>query len=436
MKKTISNLLTISIVLFASSVLMSGGCDERPSNVGYHFVEQPYLKFHELLRLLDNKDEARVYNALCNLAEREKALNDFLSEGDSTGPSKRDTLKLIHQKAMTLASSDDPWVSSAAIRLLGELKIDQAAFIDLILRDNRNERNIQLEICKQLGNAEKKDQRSLRAKILFLRSQDDWLLRHSAYEVTDNDDSCASDIFLDDYLHSSDPDARRLALGAMNRHVDRTSFQAVAHAYDTTADEEMRISLLLGLMLCKDPDLLEDWAFALPPRQMDSVISFITEVTLQNDPGQKENPDLSRIILRALRQGWRPSQSQLEPDEPFLPGENYLYKDLLLCKYNTPDQPDSITITKAGRTVENALLADPVLRKEWLDYEARFKPRSLPDPLLKEHHALVETFLKNSRSMILRETQDSNLARFFEKELLQQESVFRKTSVPMRRRDQ
>lgn len=430
MKKTIQGLL-IPITLIISSLFLYGGCDDAPGNVGYHFVLLQPRKFEDLIRSLDNKDEAIVYNSLCNLTMEVKTINEFTTQDKFKGLPQHDTALIIHEKAMHLISSDDPWVSSAAIRLLGELKFDKPAFLNRILQDNRRERNVQLEICEQLGKAEHKDQRLLRTKILFLRSQKDWLLQHSAYVITDEEDSCASDIFLDDYLHSSDPDTRRLALAAMNRHADRTSFKALAHAYDTTVDEDMKTSLFLGLLGCNDQSMIEDWAFSKPGR-MDTVLEFIAEVTLQNNPGQKMNPDLSQIILRALGQGWRPPRISFDPDEAFFPGENYLYKHLLQCKYNTPEKPDSITTNKAGTAVERALLTDPNLRKEWLDYEARYKPRLLSASLIKKHRALMESFLKSSHNMILDDTKDTILARFFEKELLQQEEMFRKATMPIR----
>jgi len=426
MKKALGFLSLAIAAIFSARLLMSAGCDGE-SNVGYHSVEIPWKSDGERLKDLSNGDAAIQYNTLCILDLKAGDMNNYLDRDSFRGSPARDTSLMIHEKVMTMMASQDPWVSSAAIRLLGNITFQKDIYFDRILRDNRPERNIQLEICHQLKSADIKDQALLRNKIIFLHMQKDWLLRCSAYGIVGMKDSCATDIFLDDFRNSADPDIRNLALMALAAHVDRSSFNVLAEAYEQASSEEVKTTILAGLLTSRDQDRALDWFFS-KPKLVDSLMESIVESAAdKNGP-----PICAKILVNALQKGWKPGTLPVNENEAIYPGEPLLYKELLEYKYSSQSNPDSVTITPNGKLVEAALLADPVLRKDWLKYESHMKPRKIPAVLEKEHLQLTNDYIARCKALIVRETGDTTLASNFEKSVWSEANTLYQTTFPKR----
>jgi hypothetical protein len=410
MKNTLLHVLVPLLLASLAPLLLAGGCD-GDSNVGYHYVSMSWLPLRDQVRLLNDKDHDKVYNALCDLYSSADFFDEYFSNDSLRHTPQYDTIVALHARAFNLMGSSDPWVSSAAIRFIGKFKYHKKEFIDVILRNNTRERNIQLEICEQLRYDSTKDQNLLREKVLFLRKQRDWLLRNSAYAIINPKDSCPADLFMEDFRGPASPEVRMFALDAMQDHVSDTVFHFLIHAWELENDPTMKHEIQRTLYNAKNPNLLAEWLETQP-----AVVQQLMP-TLVALSGDEPSTAVSSIIVRQIRKGWKPSAAPLPPKERNYPGEPILYRNLLRWKFHSTERPDSNTLTADMRAIENALLSDSLLAQEWLSYQEKMSTRPLPSSFLRDHRALTDEYLRKSLKMMEGQVTDTAAANAFQRSI-------------------
>ena len=431
MNNNIRNLSSILITIACTMAiipLMAPGCGEGEGNgnVGYYSISIHGFEEADYIEMLKSADQEMQYNAICNLGERD--YNRILVADSLKGTGQYDTALMVYQKIYSLMESKNQWVSSAAIRFINGFQYHRRAFVQSALNNDNPARNVQLEIIMDLALDSAKDQDLLNQKIRFLQQQPSWLLQNGRYLLIGKKDNFSLNQLTREYNTSAEEYKKLLILHVLTEHVTDSVFSFLANEWATTKNERIKDMIFSALPKANSHQLVLQWFndhYYMSEKDMKEIVSHLLDQDSSNTYG--------KLIAMALEKGWKPSSVICEQDETELAGLPLLYTYLFLTKYRETDSGNfKLQQTVAGKTIEDALLRDPLLRSEWLNFEKRMldsqKP-ALPAEAINRHRQLTVEYLRRTRLLLLQYKVDSSLYSSFEKDVNTHADVMYKEKI-------
>jgi hypothetical protein len=383
------------IVLVITMTLMSGGCGgDKKVNVGYYYIEIPAWEIADYQQMLSSKNPEEQYNALAYLSFRYDDA-DVLKYDSMKGTGRYDTALMIYNKAVELTASENSWVSSAAFHLLGVFEYEKAfaVYRTQLLKNRNSSLNVQMEIYEQLKGDSITDYSLLKVKINFLSQQPSWLLKKSAYHLMKRGDSLIMNDVMKKYNAAANDVDKFLLLEALTHNINDAVFVFLVRVWDTAKDERLKTMITQNLPSATNKQKIVEWYGQHPEQLKKQMTDFVANT----------NAVYSQMILLAIQKGWNPHDVLFGSEDSRFNNLPALYCILLMDKYDNDIHPDSILIKQSNNSklVEMALLQHPVWRNEWLTFERKYKPLLLSPELIAAHRKLTETYLHQTRLLML-----------------------------------
>ncbi len=394
--------MALAVILLLIPFIYADCGDDREYNVGYHYVPIPAFKDSDYISMLDNKNPEIQYNAICYLHEnisRESPLDvDSLR-----GTKPYDSALTIYNKIFPLMNAENTWLSSAAIRYCAMVDHNRKKFLFDVLSNNSRSLNIQLEIVNScIGDSVYYEDLQL-SKYNFLMQQPSWLLQNSAYRLLYEMEHLPSGSLISDYSKTNEREKKLLILDLLTHHITDTVFTFLSDEYASTRDRDIRELIFVSFRGMKNEDSAYQWY----SNHMDEVMRYM-ELFVYSIFSSNKNLS-ERLVIKSLEKGWSPG-SITEDNKPVL------YSILLENKTReiTVDSVKNVILPRVKR-IEDALLRNEHLAKEWLAFQDAEKEYSLPKELISKHQSLAEEYIQQTKALFIKYGIDtSNLASFLE----------------------
>lgn len=387
--------IAIVILLTVGVVLGTNSCDDN-SFINFHKIEIPEYSASDYLKLLDNKDNDIVYNAISNLVDEAEEYAQILSNDTITDTLDYNLAKDIYGKVSSHLKSEDEWVICAAIRFMtafGSEYKNQDEIIEKLLGINKMTKSIQLEIMDGFAYTEagksKKYKEQVKRRITSFFNQKSWLLSRYAYPLTGNNDKLINKL-IENYENTNEDFEKLLIIKTVADDFNDSTFVFLKRELVNSDDKKIRILIIKSLVNNQNPEPVADWISANY-----TAFEKDKEETFEYYQHKLESKVGSQIIITLIEHGFNPS-TLLADKEP------KLYQELfnkLQSYQDKKELKDDETIKLSNlKLVETAIENNQVCNAEWGEYkESHTVPEFSAEMLAKYRAQMAEVNMKTQK---------------------------------------
>jgi hypothetical protein len=394
MKKLIIKL--VAVVLCAAGMIVVINSCGNASLVDFHKVAIPEYKAADYLKLLDNKNNDIVYNAVANLIDHARDYGKELSKDTILDTVQYNLAKEAYHKVSSLLSSNDEWVVCASLRFMANFSSEyknKEEVAERVLTVKKITKSVQLEMMDAFKMTEGAKSPQFSEKVKSFLAQKSWLVSRYSYPLvmfSGNKEIISS--LLENYKNTSDDFEKLLILQSVVYDFDDNVFAFLSKELLSSPDKKIRMFILKSLDNTKDKEKVKRW-LSVHYKALERDKTDIAEYSLSNI--DSKTGSLMMILL--LQNGYDPKTSLTDDKEPLL--FEKLWEKQAYYEGKNEKEPNDGEKMDNLKAVIASIFSIKTIDGEWTGYNAKHKAPEYPAEMLKKHQQQMAELVQKTKAL-------------------------------------